>query len=53
MQILGSKIALEGAEVETEVLFLNVMEERGIARRPTGGGWETAGDGELGGVAEM
>lgn len=54
LQILGSKIVLEVAEVETEVLVLNLVEEIGMARRPTEGGWPAAvGRGELGGVAEM
>lgn len=53
LEILGCKNVLEVAEVESEVLVLNLVEERRMARREAGGGRTAVGGGELGGVAEM
>lgn len=50
---MGCKNVLEVAEVESEVLVLNLVEERRMARREAGGGRTAVGGGELGGVAEM
>lgn len=53
LEILGCKNVLEVAEVESEVLVLDLVEERRMARREAGGGRTAVEGGELGGVAEM